>query len=706
MSPTPPLTETDHAGGERARSLSPSQSGRALLKTVDMNRFRNTAEQILNGLDESASPCFSIAMNKVESLLVTPRGDLLVCRDRTSAAAFERESSIKTKTHRSESPIRWCENDIFQESTLCNPCASDNTVAKGEPKLVFSVHSGGLKGGFQQGYGLLGGAVPVKKSEPLLSDNSPVDEKDEPKEVGSSTKSASIELSIVPSFDYSHFDGTDMLPSARDDIKTKLSVATPTLEVIVPPQKKERQLPDQIEVPHVLHGVPTFLPALSQVQIKKLSAHPLGSHVLMISSEALLFSYGLNVHGQLGLGIKSALNDNSGFITTPIIVTPLLENGGKAVACAAGVNHSLVVVRTEGRRVGRLQSGSLSPISPGGAIAINRVTSSPSRLISDKMQTDDDVETIERAVYIHQLYGFGKNDYMKLGLLNPPQTGVHDEDVLLPKRVALQCQVWPDADGGGIFSVAAGEFHSAALVHQPTGAVELYTWGDATHGALGLPPVESDERNPVLAPRILAKPYRVETLSYHPSYSRRGKGQPPLNKKSLLSSVDRSVLVTTGSRPEVPLQVALGRHSTFVVTTNGRCFSFGNCMFGLLGHGKRQTSVNGPTSIIFPPKKNGENPPSIKSVSIGAKHALATCEEGQVYRWGTDAVSGEADWHPQVVDCSGVVKACAGFDSSIVVKHDGKTLSFGKGSGRLGIGEGHIDQQKPIPLFGGLHLWC
>ena len=96
MSPTPPLTETDHAGGERARSLSPSQSGRALLKTVDMNRFRNTAEQILNGLDESASPCFSIAMNKVESLLVTPRGDLLVCRDRISAAAFERESSFKT----------------------------------------------------------------------------------------------------------------------------------------------------------------------------------------------------------------------------------------------------------------------------------------------------------------------------------------------------------------------------------------------------------------------------------------------------------------------------------------------------------------------------------------------------------------------------------------------------------------------------------
>jgi alpha-tubulin suppressor-like RCC1 family protein len=497
-----------------------------------------------------------------------------------------------------------------------------------------------------------------------------------------------------------------MLPPADKPVKN-INV------IVLPATNEQKMLAGPTQVPHVLHGVPTFLQALSQIQIKQISANPLGSHVLMISSDALLFAYGQNGHGQLGIGIKSSPHDNFGFITAPTIVTSLLEHGGKALTCAAGVNHSLVVVKTEGRRVGRLRSRHQLPRQQDTptkerSISMNRAVSSPSRILSDNGMAEDDVQETERTVYNHQLYGFGKNDCMKLGLLNPPQPG-EGEDVLLPKRVALQCQVWPDSEGGGIFSIAAGEFHSAALIHRPTGAVELYTWGDATHGALGLTSsFDSNDHGSLLAPRLSSIPSIVPTLSYQPSYAKGDAGQPPLSGRLTTSvvfpTVGQSILSTAGSRPEIPVQVALGRNSTFVVTSFGRCISFGNSLFGLLGHGKRFTATNSPTPIQFPP--NGKNQARIKSVSIGAKHALAVGVDGQVYTWGTDPVTEIGEYHPQKLDCSGVVvTACAGYDSSIIVQQDGKTMSFGKGSGRLGLGEGNSDQKQPAPLFGGLHLW-
>jgi alpha-tubulin suppressor-like RCC1 family protein len=737
MAPNPP-SPNNPAG--RVWSLSPSKPRRMLSNSAATEQIDHDGEEIMVGLHDSADPSCSIAMNKVESLLATPRGDLLVCRDRYSALPYLEESERDGEAcDRLESPRKWCDNDVFQDANLCNPCAdaAGHTGSSTEETTVFYLQDeGGLKGGApdttnltnQQNVGLLGGAVPMDQpeteDEPIIFD-------------APTRKTVSgpdlYSLSWLPSFDHSEYDSTNAMSPKRES----LQVTSPTLKgragpkkdsslskmlppasshvenikvIVLPATKEEKLMAGPIQVPHVLHGVPTFLQALSQIQIKQISANPLGSHVLMISSDALLFAYGQNGHGQLGIGIKSSPRDNFGFITAPTIVTSLLEHGGKALTCAAGVNHSLVVVKTEGRRVGRLQSRHQlsrprdTPTNQG-SISMNQETSSPSRIVPEEGLTEDDAEDTERTVYIHQLYGFGKNDCMKLGLLNPPQPG-EGEDVLLPKRVALQCQVWPDSAGGGIFSIAAGEFHSAALISRPTGAVELYTWGDATHGALGLSSFDSNDHNSLLAPRVLAIPAIVESLSYQPLYAKGEDGQPPLTGRlttPVFPTVGHSILSTAGSRPEVPVQVALGRNSTFVVTSIGRCMSFGNSLFGLLGHGKRSTVIHSPTPIPFPP--NGENPARIKSVSIGAKHALAIGVDGQVYQWGTDPVTEIAECHPQTIDCSGVVTACAGYDSSILVKQDGKTMSFGKGSGRLGLGEGHSDQKQPAPLFGGLHLW-
>lgn len=308
----------------------------------------------------------------------------------------------------------------------------------------------------------------------------------------------------------------------------------------------------------VLSGIPTFLNHLSQIRITHLSAHPRGHHVLLISEEGLLFSYGSNECGQLGLGrfhkkgnnrrgnnTKSEVDSTRFRVTIPSIVTPLLENGGKTVNCAAGVDYSLVVVRTEGSRLANRRYNKVSPSSPSG-------------------KNND-------CITHHQMYGFGNNEHMKLGLLDPDSIGkrrnknaggsnfttprrnnrgdaaadldsppsssvlscfstpdsiatVESESdeiahklanyVFLPRRVALHCRVYSKKGTHsamkqsqsdlppleyGIFKVAASCDHSAALVRRPSGAVELYSWGRG--GSFGHSTSQAAQEDDIPSPR-------------------------------------------------------------------------------------------------------------------------------------------------------------------------------------------------------------
>jgi len=339
----------------------------------------------------------------------------------------------------------------------------------------------------------------------------------------------------------------------------------------------------------VLSGIPTFLHHLSQIRITHLSAHPRGHHVLLISEEGLLFSYGSNECGQLGLGRFHKKGGGGGgreIVTIPSIVTPLLENGGKTVNCAAGVDYSLVVVRIEGSRLAHRRYNNESPSSSPG-------NNSPN---------DCNIH--------HQMYGFGNNEHMKLGLLDPdgngrrrdnnvggnfttprrsrvenadldspasaslsccfstPESfatlgsGIEDNDhtqanyVFLPRRVALHCRVISRKGINpvmkqsqtdlpleyGIFNVAASSDHSAALVRRPSGAVELYSWGRGD--ALRQPAYLEDdipsprrwECVPVLKPQkkkmqnglTIVTPTLVTTLSsLHESQASVKSGAPP-----------------------------------------------------------------------------------------------------------------------------------------------------------------------------------
>jgi hypothetical protein len=193
--------------------------------------------------------------------------------------------------------------------------------------------------------------------------------------------------------------------------------------------------------------------------------------------------------------------------------------------------------------------------------------------------------------------------------------------VLLPRRVALHCKVWPgmeEADEAlpscGIFAISASVRHSAALVRRATGFIELYTWGDATFGALDsirgdTPKSQNNQVNGRFTPLPLAvtAPTLVKSLS-------------PSQK--------------TNGQSTIPVQVALGPRSTFVITTSGQCLSFGKSECGLLGQGDGIKSMVQPGRIVFPSAGNGIEP-KIKSISVGARHAVAV--RMKVQSWGLTA---------------------------------------------------------------------
>lgn len=530
-----------------------------------------------------------------------------------------------------------------------------------------------------------------------------------------------------------HKAGNRQISSARTQGASNRRPKNKAFPTIVesPEEKKDEVLTSKGDIQPVpqpfYHGIPIFLASLCQIRVRKVSSHPLGAHVLLISEEALLFSYGLNNHGQLGIGVRSDLKDeNRGFHTTPTLITPLLENGGKAIHCAAGVDHSLVVVVTEGRRLERLHTNPGVTYSDHGA-SLEAFARGP-----NTQSAADDQDSVQH----HQLYGFGNNDFMKIGLvrarLADDGSEGDGEDILLPRRVALHCTVWPhqgDSEEArtlphpGIFDIAATTEHSSALVRRATGDIEVYMWGNATLGALGLAVAQDPEieiqggltqRPTSNANNIFPLPTVLEALTFRP------RRDSPLG---------------------FPRQISLGPHCSFVVMSTGKCVSFGFSAEGLLGHGYGITHTMQAKEIAFAPEVDGAN--GIVAVSAGAYHAIALTGQGEAYSWGINSDDrlghntshfvkrvSELDanpstkenlvvieWVPQKIDLtlsptgkrSGdevfCVEACAGYDSSMLVARSGEVYSFGKRSGRLGKGEVSQDISTPEPLHGGLRLF-
>jgi alpha-tubulin suppressor-like RCC1 family protein len=196
---------------------------------------------------------------------------------------------------------------------------------------------------------------------------------------------------------------------------------------------------------------------------------------------------------------------------------------------------------------------------------------------------------------------------------------------------------------------------------------------------------------------------------------------------SSLNPAARSVSLLLDDEGEYPVGLSLGQRCSFVVTSIGRCFSFGMSEEGMLGLGEGIAEAHTPTEISLP---EGSRSEKVVSVSAGASHVIALTRSGNTLAWGHKEFAGlvsspitssadesmHAAWSPERLELQErqqgsngstcIVQACAGYDNSILVAETGRVYSCGRNSGRLGLGELTADMVGvPKPLFGGLRLW-
>jgi alpha-tubulin suppressor-like RCC1 family protein len=694
----------------------------------------------------------TIVSCKAETVLISSAGDVLVCRDReTPYPRVSGQTAWSDYNWHQDLLGACCDAECddlsasIQHAAACSPFCNDSSNGNGKnnngstssasnhdqvfrtglmggAEVASPLHDNGLRGGgaFYSDHQTENDATFANQQyyhqSPQFNSNNNNNGNGNFEDTEDDSGFGDIAIVPIRSFDYSHFGegGNDMIPEGSLQPVMELTPQNNTnpRNHYNKSNNKTGSSPHQNRATesaaraHFLHGVPTFVPEFSQVRVTQVSAHPLGSHVLIISDAGLLYSYGMNDCGQLGIGMRTpTVGDSRGYIMAPTIVTPLIENGGKTIACAAGVNHSLVVVMTEEQRLVKSRS----------------FEHGTTRRKADV--SGGDVSPSTESIVYHQMYGFGRNDYMKIGLVSStiPEAGINEGTacVALPHRVALRCKIKADgtrfSQPQGIFDIAASVDHSAALVRRASGDVELYTWGNASHGALGLPHpiVGLDLRNDVNSEvQAVPVPSIVAAISCSSN------------------PAARSVSLLLDDEGEYPVGLSLGQRCSFVVTSIGRCFSFGMSEEGMLGLGEGIAEAQTPTEVSFPEESRSEK---IVSVSAGASHVVALTRSGNTFAWGHKEFAGlglsprnsSADesmhtaWSPEHLElpdrqqCSNgsnvstcIVQACAGYDNSILVADTGRVYSCGRNSGRLGLGELTADVVGiPKPLFGGLRLW-
>ena len=178
------------------------------------------------------------------------------------------------------------------------------------------------------------------------------------------------------------------------------------------------------------------------------------------------------------------------------------------------------------------------------------------------------------------------------------------------------------------------------------------------------------------------------------------------NHRGQLALADGPKVKTPSSVPLIeqlePVQICGGEQSSFIVTREGKVYSFGFGAGGRLGLG-------GADSVSVPSLLRALNDVQIVelAVSCGGKHCLARSMDGQVWSWGDnpDGALGHGNRlvsdQPKLIEFfrgHSVSKVAAGSAHSAAITADGQLYTWGRGRyGRLGHGDSE-DQLTPFPV--------
>lgn len=179
-----------------------------------------------------------------------------------------------------------------------------------------------------------------------------------------------------------------------------------------------------------------------------------------------------------------------------------------------------------------------------------------------------------------------------------------------------------------VFAVSCGAEHTIALCQEG-----IFSWGLSTHGQLGLGdtlkrtrPVQIASLTNVTMVTIVCGQYHCLALDEEHrvwSWGWGAHGQTGVG-------VTNDLLIPTHSKVLDELSVSYlsaGFNHSAVITTNGKLYTFGNGMYGQLGHGDQEKQTTPKLVKTLSDK-------FVYLVECGNSHTLAVCKDQSVYHWG------------------------------------------------------------------------
>lgn len=300
-----------------------------------------------------------------------------------------------------------------------------------------------------------------------------------------------------------------------------------------------------------------------------------------------------------------------------------------------------------------------------------------------------------------QLYSFGSAENGRLG------TGELG-DVSHPVLVELLHKI------GHVEDVSLGDNHCAAIVKG-----SLYVWGKGSWGRLGLGnqndvdiPTFVDFKEPIVS--VACGGYHSLALTksghvYSFGWGKNGRLGVGADISSAVSTIypDPELKVfEQGSvlRP-VPItflndksicNIYAGEGFSVALSSTGKIYSWGNGIWGCLGHGDEKDRFE-PVEISYFSERNI----SIKSVSCGGSHVIAY-SGSSLYSWGRNQhgqlgrAANKLDCNPsEIIGFKDIVCVNAGKSHSAFVNSNGELFTFGHNSeGMLGHGD-KVDYAGP-----------
>ena len=267
---------------------------------------------------------------------------------------------------------------------------------------------------------------------------------------------------------------------------------------------------------------------------------------------------------------------------------------------------------------------------PGANKTIDKSSLKVKKVISGKEHTLVWVEGIA-SPFSNKLFTFGDNTQGQLGLGNTNSQNRPTEIM-----TAL------NADLGNNSQVGAGDNHSFVKLDNNN----LYVFGDGSQGQLGL-----GNTNDVTTPTLLTiagETIKNFTLGGNRSFveTTSGKlfvfgnndnGQLGINAGfNQQNPIELTIASPTSSRP-IPrgnMTVTLGANHSFI-ETNGKLFVFGNNSQGQLGLGDTSNrTVPTELTVVTPTANNPIQRGNIKKVTLGANHSFIETKDGRLFVFG------------------------------------------------------------------------